>query len=157
MSLIPFTKISNCGPSCRRGDNLLDNLFGSSWLTPFESIGKQWKVPSLSPLSDISETKSSYQISVELPGLKEEDIDINLDGDILHIKGEKKLEETKEERNYYYSERSYGSFERSIKLPENAKVEDISAVFNHGVLSISIPKKSKTPSAAKRVPINKKR
>lgn len=159
MSIVPFKKRSDFGnvyQTRRQVDSLLDNLFNNNWMAPFERLNKHLEKGLLSPLSDIAETKDEYQVSVELPGLKDEDVEISLEDNVLTIKGEKKQEETKEERNYHYAERSYGAFERSISLPDNIKADAISATFNNGVLNISIPKMANPPSTVKKIPLKKK-
>ena len=138
-------------------DQLLDGLFTNNWSSPFEEMGKKWKNAALLPRSDISETKASYDIAMELPGMTDADIDISIDGDILTVKGEKRSTETKEKKNYHYSERSYGSFERSVKLPHNAIAEGISATFNDGVLEIKISKKVIATTPPKKISLSKKK
>ena len=79
-------------------------------------------------------------IKAELPGMKEEDVDVSVTGDRLTIKGEKKAETEVKEDDYYRSERSYGMFTRSIDLPPDIDTEKIEANYENGVLEISIPK-----------------
>lgn len=86
------------------------------------------------------EKENKYVIKTELPGMKEEDVDISVAGDRLNIKGEKKAESEVKEEEYYRSERSYGSFFRSIDLPSDADTDKIEANYENGVLEISIPK-----------------
>jgi HSP20 family protein len=106
----------------------------SSWRRfPFET--KEW-IPAI----DLYEKDDSYTAKVELPGMKEEDVDISVIGDRLTIKGEKKAETEIKEENYHRSERSYGSFFRSIDLPSDANTDKIEASFEDGILEVSIPK-----------------
>jgi HSP20 family protein len=92
------------------------------------------------PSVDISEGKDSYSVHAELPGLKKEDVTIKIDGDVLSIQGERKIETEKGERNYHRVERSYGSFVRSFQLPDNIDSDHVKASFNNGVLEVSVPK-----------------
>lgn len=96
---------------------------------------------SLLPRLNISETDNKYFIEAELPGVKQGDLELKLDNNILVIKG--KTEESKEskERNYFMRERYYGSFQRSLTLPNNINENDIIANFKDGILNIEITKK----------------
>jgi HSP20 family protein len=96
---------------------------------------------SLLPRLNISETDNKYFIEAELPGVKQNDLELKLDNNILVIKG--KSEESKEskERNYFMRERYYGSFQRSLTLPNNINENDITANFKDGILNIEITKK----------------
>ncbi len=102
---------------------------------PFEST--EW-VPAI----DMYEKDDTYVVKAELPGMKEEDVDVQIIGDRIAIKGEKRSEEEIKEENYFRSERSYGSFLRSIDLPPDANRDKIEATYEDGVLEVSIPKKA---------------
>ncbi len=90
----------------------------------------------LMPALDMAERESHYILSVDLPGVNKEDVNIEVQDNILRIKGERKAEV--EDANY--SERTYGSFERAIKIPRDVKTDDIEARFENGVLQLAIPK-----------------
>lgn len=107
----------------------------------------------LTPKFEVYEDKEKFYIDTELPGMKKEEVKISLQENVLTIKGEKKFEEEKKNKNYYISERRYGSFTRSIKLPENLKTEEIDAKFDKGVLSLSIPKAEQRVSTEKLIEI----
>ena len=94
----------------------------------------------LMPVVDFYEKDGNYVIKAELPGMKEEDVDVSVTGDRLTIKGEKKAETEVKEDDYYRSERSYGMFTRSIDLPPDIDTEKIEANYENGVLEVSIPK-----------------
>jgi len=96
----------------------------------------------LSPSLDIKETEDKYLVSVEVPGVAKEDVDIQIDGNRLTIHGVKKQEKKEEKENYRCVERHYGSFERTLSLPQDANVDDINASFKDGVLSIDIKRKA---------------
>ena len=100
---------------------------------PFETEG--W-----APAIDMYEKDDKYMVKAELPGMKEEDVDVSVVGDRLTIKGEKKAETEVKEENYYRSERSYGSFFRSIDLPSDANPDKIEANYEDGILEVEIPK-----------------
>jgi HSP20 family protein len=82
------------------------------------------------------------RVTVELPGVSEKDIDLNLDDDLLTIRGEKRFEADRGDKNesYHHVERSYGSFQRSLRLPYAVKADEVRASFEHGVLTITLPK-----------------
>jgi len=114
--------------------------------------GESWM-----PAIDIYEKDDSYVVKAEIPGIKEEDVDVSVFGERLTIKGEKKAETEVKEENYYRSERSYGSFIRSIDLPPNVDTETIEASYDDGILEISIPKTSVTEVASKKIPVSRKK
>jgi HSP20 family protein len=92
------------------------------------------------PRVDVTESEDAYKIVADLPGLKKEEINISLNDNVLTLKGERKHEEEKKEKNSYYKERSYGSFSRSFRMPEKVKGEEINANYKDGVLEITVPK-----------------
>lgn len=94
------------------------------------------------PSVDIDEDKESYNFHVEIPGIDKEGIQVFVSDDrILNIKGERKRESEKKEKNYHRVEREYGSFARSFTLPDNADAEKIAAEYKNGVLSVRVAKK----------------
>ena len=90
------------------------------------------------PAMDIHQDDKQVEITAELPGVKEEDIDITIDDGVLTLRGEKKS--TREDKESGYRERSYGSFERRLTLPSNIDEDNCSADFKDGVLTITLPK-----------------
>ena len=105
------------------------------------------------PRTDISETDGEVEVSVELPGLNEKDIEVNLTDDTLTIRGEKKVEKEEKKRNYYRSERSYGAFHRTIPLPPGVDSDKAEAKFKNGVLSITVPKTAEAKAKVKRIEV----
>lgn len=95
----------------------------------------------LRPAVDIQETNNQYKISLEVPGVDEGDIQITLDKDVLTVRGEKRQEQEKKEGGFHRVERSYGSFQRTLNLPEDANQDAIKASFRNGVLIITIDKR----------------
>lgn len=98
----------------------------------------------IEPVIDIYEEKGDVVVKAEIPGIEKEDLDINLSDNILTIKGEKKKEEEVKEEGYYCSERTFGSFSRSIEIPRDVVIEKVSAHFKDGVLEIRLPKTEET-------------
>lgn len=88
---------------------------------------------------DLAETKDGLELTVELPGLEEKDVDVSVSDGVLTVSGEKKFESEKKDKNYHFVERSYGSFSRSITLPDGVKADQIQASMNKGVLKVIIP------------------
>lgn len=95
------------------------------------------------PAIEMFEKEDKFVMKAELPGVKEEDIDISVVGDILTIKGERKAESEVKEDDYYCCERSYGSFSRSIAMPSDADAQKIEANYEDGILEVSLPKTQK--------------
>ena len=92
------------------------------------------------PAIEVFEKEDKFVVKAELPGIKEEDVDVSVVDDILTIKGEKKTENEVKEEDYYRCERSYGSFFRSIGLPSNVDAKKIEASYEDGVLEVTLPK-----------------
>lgn len=130
----------------------------------FESFGGRFgdlSLPAegwLSPRIDVTETDGAVQVTAELPGVEEDQIEVSLVDDVLTIKGEKKSESTKEEdgKTYRLVERSYGSFQRRLALPFKADPAAVEAHFDKGVLTVTVPKPPETEAKSHRIAIGKK-
>lgn len=105
------------------------------------------------PAVEMTENKRGYKISVEVPGIEPEAIELEVDQDMLIIKGEKTEEREEEDREYALSERSYGAFERRITIPQDAMADKIEAKAKNGVLHISIPRDTKASPERRRIEI----
>lgn len=105
------------------------------------------------PRSDASVSPQYYQISLELPGCRAEDIDISIHDGAMVVMGEKRFETKEEGESYFFSEREYGTFQRSFRLPADARVDGIDAHFSDGVLKISIPKMTAATGEGRKVQI----
>jgi len=92
------------------------------------------------PSLDVAETKDEIVVKAEVPGMDPKDIDISLSDGLLTIKGEKKQEREEKEEDYHLVERSYGTFTRSIRLPNEVRRDKISASYKNGVLKVTLPK-----------------
>lgn len=103
---------------------------------------------------NVASDDKSYHISLEAPGLTEKDISLELSQGVLTIRGEKQEETESNDRHYYRIERSYGSFQRVLSLPDDCNQEGINATMKNGLLEISLPRNAVPPSTAKRIPIN---
>jgi HSP20 family protein len=93
------------------------------------------------PPVDISEDKDTITLTAELPGFTEDQVEVQMEGGVLTIRGERKFEDEKEGRNFHRLERSYGTFVRSFTLPNNVDRENIHASFKDGLLDIELPKR----------------
>ncbi len=93
-----------------------------------------------SPALDVIETKDAFNIEVEVPGIRPEDINVTVDQGMLTVQGERRAEEETKEREYHRVERRYGSFRRSIVLPGGADTSRIQATYDNGVLHLEVPK-----------------
>ena len=128
---------------------LFDQVFGLEESTSSGPLGSQF-MPSL----DVHETDKEFQISVETPGMEEKDIDISISRDVLTISGEKKEEKKEDSKGTYRLERRYGSFSRSIPLPENCVDTDkAEASYKNGVLTVKLPKTGGYKESVKKIPI----
>ena len=127
-------------------ERLYDRFFD---LRPFRRFTEEGEwMPSV----DVSETAKEIIVNAEIPGVEAKDIDVNLAGDVLTIRGERKREHTEKEENFHRIERSYGSFSRSLQLPSDVDGDKIKASYKKGVLRISLPKTKKT--TAKKIEIS---
>jgi HSP20 family protein len=117
-------------------ERMFEDVFGRSWWPG------RWvrEMRDRRPAIEVQEEKDAVVVKAEIPGMKKEDIEVNLSGDLLTIRGEKRQEEERKEKGYYYSERTYGGFSRSIQLPTDVQAEKVSAGFKDGVLEIRLPK-----------------
>ena len=104
------------------------------------SLGDSAGGSAWTPAMDIFDTQDAVVLKAELPGLTPEDIDIEIDDNVLTVKGERRFEDTVEDGRYYRLERAYGTFSRTVTLPQGVKSEDISADFDNGVLHVRVPK-----------------
>jgi HSP20 family protein len=132
----PWSSLFEEGPFMGRFPRLLDELFrGAARGWPI-----QGRAGTLVPAIDVSDDDRHYTITVELPGGRREDLQIEVQHDTLTIRGEKKSEREEKKEQRRYVERSYGTFSRSFSLPADADAEHIDASFKDGVLTIRLPK-----------------
>lgn len=127
-------------------DRWFDRMFEDFWRRPSPSLWRpeRWFPPELMamrmPAVDVYEEKDDIVAKAELPGLSKEDLEVQVRGSTLTLKGEKKKKEEVKEEDYYYSERSHGAFVRNIDLPSEVKSDQVKATFKDGVLEIRMPK-----------------
>jgi HSP20 family protein len=119
-----------------------------SELSPFWSFSAD-----LSPAVDVVDKGTSWQITAELPGLDEKNVEVTVADNILTIKGEKKEEKEEKRKGYYRSERSFGTFQRSFELPESVDQNKITAGFQKGLLTLTLPKKPEAHRLEKKIEV----
>lgn len=140
-------------------DRLFDETFRSFGMPSVFGRGDSFRGDALMlrPKVDIHEQDDAYRISVEVPGVSEQDLKLTLEGDNLIISGEKSREDTEEKKGRVHRvERSYGSFQRVLTLPQDVNPEDIDADFKNGVLTVTLPRDaSRVPDQGRTIPIGK--
>jgi HSP20 family protein len=102
---------------------------------------------------DVVESDKAYEITAELPGMNEKNIEVNVANGCLTIKGEKQDEKEKKKKDYFLRERHFGAFERGFGIPDSVDADKIEAVFNKGLLTVTLPKKVEAQKPAKRVEV----
>lgn len=110
-------------------------------------------IQGIAPAVDIAEKDKEYQLTAELPGLGEHDVEVKLSNGVLTVRGEKSEEKEEREKDYHLTERRYGSFQRSFMLPDDVDTNKIAASFKNGVLTISLPKSAEAMKAEKRIEV----
>lgn len=139
-------------------DRLFDRFgFGikpfRSWfdLQPVAQFRTSFEMPS--PAMDIVEEPNGFRLTAELPGMAEKDIELVVSGDTVTLKGEKKQESERKDKNYTLSERCYGSFQRTFTLPEGVDRDKITAEFGKGVLTVTLPKTATAVAQSKKIEV----
>ena len=110
----------------------------------------------LAPRLDVEETDKAYEVSVELPGIEQKDLEVSVAEGVLTIKGEKKAESEDKAKGRLHVERSYGAFQRALALPADADEAKIEAAFKNGVLKLAIAKKAEAKPASRKIAITAK-
>jgi HSP20 family protein len=142
----------------REIDRLFEGMSGSwpfaSGRNPLDFVGwpreAQWR---LTPAVDVAESDKDFEITAELPGMNENDVELTLANGNLVIKGEKKEERESRETDYYLSERRYGSFVRAFELPASVDAAKIEASFAKGVLRVKLPKSAEAQKNETKIPV----
>ena len=133
----------------REMDRLFDDFFTPAEPRSFAARagGVVW------PSIDVEETKAGYHVTAELPGIDQRDIELNLRDDLLTISGEKKEEKTSGNGPRAWSERTYGRFERTIRLPGEVEAGKVEAKFKNGVLTIELPRSAKAQQSTHKIEV----
>lgn len=144
----PYREMEELG---RRFEDFFGRPFLPAAWRHFPSEEMVW-----TPAIDVIEKEDKFVVKVELPGIKEEDVEVSVAGDMLTISGEKEAESEVKEKGYYYSESSYGSFSRSVTMPSTVDAGKIEANYDKGVLEITLPKTPEVKSKKIKVAGKKK-
>jgi HSP20 family protein len=134
--------------------NRVFERFESGW-PHWPLTSQHWHADVMVPDLDVHENDKSMTIEVELPGVEEKDVTVTLNNGYLTIKGEKRTEREETKENYYVAERSFGSFERSLRLPDTLDESKIDARFEKGVLKVTAPKRPEALKAERKIEIAK--
>jgi HSP20 family protein len=144
----------------RQVDRIFEDFDRNPWRLPFarslfdaEPFTARGVFGAALPAVDVAEHEKQYEITAELPGLSEGDIEVSLANQVLTIKGEKKEEKEDEQKDYHVSERRYGSFRRSFQVPEGVDTGKIEASFKNGVLTLVLPKSAEAQQQEKKIEI----
>lgn len=126
----------------------------------FDETMRDFRVPAmsyaadaLSPDIDVRETAKTFEVVAELPGVEEKDVDVTLADGLLTIKGEKKAVREEKEEGYYFRERTFGTFSRTIEVPFAAEPNQVTAKFDKGVLTVTLPKPPEVAAKAKKIEV----
>ena len=136
----------------REMNRLFGEFFGDF---PLAGRGREpeWAPAAFLPRVDVSETDAEVKVSAELPGMDEKDITVELQDDVLTLRGEKKGEQEEKGKNWFHREQSYGAFHRSIELPAGVDASKAKAQFKKGVLTFTAPKRAEEQVKRQTVPI----
>ncbi len=138
----------------REMDRLFDEFDRGFWATPFRrslfDVEPFWPTK---PAVDIAENDKAYEITAELPGLDEKEVEVKIANGGVTITGSKKEEKEEKNKNYHLQERRFGSFERYFTVPADVDADKIEAKFKKGVLTVTLPKKPEAQKAEKKIEI----
>ena len=141
-------------------DRWFEDAFKSFGMPSLDSNLQSRTMPGISlsniyrPQIDVSGDSNCYEINLEVPGLTESDLSLEVKDDVLTIKGEKEERSEDKDKHYYRVERSYGSFQRTLALPDDAIGDEIKAILDKGVLILEIPRRETATQEPKRISIN---
>ncbi|HYB70881.1 MAG TPA: Hsp20/alpha crystallin family protein [Candidatus Bathyarchaeia archaeon] len=129
-ALMPWTRMIGT----KEMDRLLNRFLEGGWEEEYPAVA-EW-----APSMDVSETKDSLIVKVEVPGMDPKDIQISLQENLLTVKGEKQQEQEEKEEHYHRVERTYGMFARTVRLPVTVDGSKVTASFKNGLLTVTLPK-----------------
>ena len=133
----------------------MNDLFGNFFDDSPSLFAGQGISGEFNPKFDVCESDKTLEVNVELPGMEEKDIDISIENNVLCVKGEKRTEEKKDDKNYHLTERSYGTFQRRFSLPDGLDLDKVKAKFDKGVLAIELPKTAESRKKVTKIKIDK--
>jgi HSP20 family protein len=160
---VPIKRAGNLSTadSLLRMHNEMDRWFeqlSASFGMPSLASGSGWPSVSLDqayrPLIDVSADDDYYEIKLDVPGMTESDLSIEVKDDMLLIRGEKQQRSENKDKHFYRVERSYGAFQRTLALPDDANADEIAARLDQGVLRLEIPRRESSSEPVKRISIS---
>jgi HSP20 family protein len=141
----------------REIDRMFDEFPSGFLRSPFQGSPFAGKADGTAiPAVDIAEKADAYEVTAELPGMEEKDIDVSLSEGMLTIRGEKQERKEEKEKDYYLAERRYGSFQRSFPVPAGVDAGAVAANFKNGVLTVTLPKLPEAQKKPTRIAVNAK-
>jgi HSP20 family protein len=147
----------------REIDRVFEDVRSGTFRWPFRRPGMDLEVAwpraegwQIAPAMDLVEKDRSFEITAELPGLEEQNVEVRVANNTLTIRGEKREEKEEKDKQVYLSERRYGAFQRSFRIPVGVDLERIEANFAKGVLTVTLPKSAEPGHAEKKIDIKSK-
>jgi HSP20 family protein len=146
-------------------DRLVDDFLSASWLptsfggrhaerTPLWPADTAFGGRAVPPV-DVAEKDGAYEVTAELPGMEEKDIEVTLADGVLAIKGEKREEKEEKRTDYHLTERRFGAFRRSLRVPDGIEQDKIAATFKNGVLKVVLPKSPEAQRSQRKIAVAK--
>ncbi|WP_099867914.1 Hsp20/alpha crystallin family protein [Pararhizobium haloflavum] len=143
----------------REVDRLFEDFHPFGWRSGARGSSLSLGLPAamsdmaINPAFDVAEKEKEYEITAELPGIDQDHVEIRLNNHLLTIRGEKSESKEEKEKDYFLSERRFGSFQRSFQVPEGVDTNGIEASFTKGVLTVRLPKSAEARQAEKTIPV----
>jgi HSP20 family protein len=153
---VPSNELRPFGSLRREIDRLFEDFDRGFLGFPFRRSLNEWEprwLGEMTPAVDIAEKDKAYEITAELPGLDQNNIELKFSNGTLTIKGEKKQETEEKKKNSYVSERRYGAFERSFQVPQDVDETKIEASFSKGLLTVTLSKSAEAQKSAKTITV----
>ena len=135
-SIVRFAPVREMATLQDRMNQVFNDLWGTRGRVDEDYISGSWV-----PAVDVRESKDALELTAELPGLEPKDVEVSVENGLLTLKGSRSFEKATDGETYHRVERAYGSFERSFNLPTNVDAEKVRAVYRHGVLHLTLPKR----------------
>ena len=130
----------------------IDRTFANTWNAP-SLLSDSWTARDVTPRLDVTEDDKAFSVTVELPGMDEKDVAVSVADRVLTIRGEKREDKEKKDKEVYRRERAYGSFRHVMEVPADVDAEKIEASFRKGVLTIALPKTKDAQAKIKQIPV----
>ncbi len=146
-------------------DRLFDQFLDEGWMRPMTGFSGIWDSPFFksrgmemrglmeSPRTDMSESDKEYELSIELPGMNEKDVEVTVKDNMITLKGEKRFERETKEKDYHIAERSFGSVRRTFSVPADVDPGKVTAKFAKGVLTVHLPKTKEVRSKPQKIDV----